>query len=489
MMNDRPSRDLCPDHRIACGHLPPADAEKLHEACLEVLERTGVRFFLPEAVDILKKAGATVSDGNRVRIPPKLVEQALQTAPSEVRMFDRTGRPALELRDFNTYFGPGSDCLYILDHRTGERRRPVPDDVVEAARLCDALPNIDFVMSMFLPTELDVAVTDRFQMEAMLNHTTKPIVFVTNEFSGTVDAVQMAEAVAGGADELSDRPFVCCYINVTTGLRQNEEALQKLLFLSERNIPFTYVPVTQGGATAPVTLAGSYIAMNAGVLAGLVLSQLNRAGAPFIAPGQGGESLDMRTLVSPYAAPDDRPLCRAMGHFYRLPVFGLAGCTDARVLDQQAAAEAALTLMCDSVGGANLIHDLGYLESGMCGSLALLCICDEIVGWLRHLHKPISLDEDALAVDVIDETGPDGSYMEHDHTFAHYRERYYPDLFDRDNYANWEAKGGSTLGERAAEKASRLLDEHQPEPLPPETARAVNEVVRKAAKRAEGEHA
>ncbi len=468
----------CAWQRLSCGRIPPDQAQKLHEASLEILERTGARFFLPEAVDMLRKAGASVSDGNRVRIPAKLVEQAFRSAPREVRMYDRNGRLAMELGGYNSYFGTGSDCLYIRDHRTGERRRPVAGDVVEAARLCDALPNIDFVMSMFLPADMDVAITDRYQMEVMLNNTTKPILFVTNEFSGAKDAVAMAEAVAGGAEALGKKPFVGCYINVATGLRQNEEALQKLLYLSERNIPFTYVPVTQGGATAPVTVAGSYIAMNAGVLAGLVLSQLKREGAPFIAPGQGGEGLDMRTMVSPYAAPDDRPLCRAMGHHYGLPVFGLAGCSDSKLPDEQAAAEAALTLMSDALGGANLIHDLGYLESGLCGSLIQLCLCDEIVGWIRHMHKPIALDEEALAVAVIDAVGPDGNYMDHDHTFAHYKERYYPDLFERDHFANWQSKGGLSFGERAARKATRLIEEHRSEPLPTEIAAAVNAVVR-----------
>jgi trimethylamine---corrinoid protein Co-methyltransferase len=478
--------DHCAERRVSCGRLSNEQAEKLHAASLDVLERTGVRFFLPEAVAKLQKAGAPVSEGNRVRIPAKLVEQALATAPSEVRMYNRQGELAMNLGGFRSYFGTGSDCLYVLDHRTGKRRSPCLADVVEAVRLCDALPNIDFVMSLFLPADCDAALTDRYQMEVMLNHTTKPIVFVTNEFSGTLDAVAMAEAVAGGADALSRKPFIGCYINVTTGLRQNEEALQKLLFLSEKNIPFTYVPVTQGGATAPITLAGSYIAMNAGVLAGLVLSQLTREGAPFIAPGQGGEALDMRTMVSPYAAPDDRPLCRAMGHYYNLPIFGLAGCSDSKLADQQAAAEAALTLMSDSVGGANLIHDVGYLESGLCGSLAQVCLCDEIIGWLRHLQAPIALDDEALAVQVIEEVGPDGHYLEHEHTFAHYKERYYPDLFERDRFENWQAKGGLSLGERAANKVARLLEEHQPEPLLSEKAKAVKAVVCQAAKLVQG---
>jgi trimethylamine--corrinoid protein Co-methyltransferase len=123
----------------------------------------------------------------------------------------------------------------------------------------------------------------------MLNYTAKPIVFVTTEFSGCVDAVEMAEAVAGGTEALRRNPMGACYINVTTGLRHNEEALQKLLYLAGKGLPALCVPVALGGATAPITLAGCQVIWNVGALVGLVLSQLKREGAPYIVTGWGGQ--------------------------------------------------------------------------------------------------------------------------------------------------------------------------------------------------------
>ncbi len=111
----------------------------------------------------------------------------------------------MRARGHNSYFGGGSDCLNILDHRTGERRRPTLDDVRDAVRLQDALPEIDFVMSAVLPGDVDQRIYDRYQMEVMLNHTTKPIVFVTPDFEGTVAAVEMCEVVAGGAEAFQRR--------------------------------------------------------------------------------------------------------------------------------------------------------------------------------------------------------------------------------------------------------------------------------------------
>jgi len=466
------------------GRLSPEQCEKLHNASLAVLERTGVRLYHQEAIDLLKKADAFVSEGNRVRIPSGLVEKALSTAPKRVTLYDRHGQPALYLEGHRCYYGPGSDCLNIIDHRTGERRKPVVQDVVEGITVCDALPNVDFVMSMFLPSDVDAMVSDRYQMEAMLSYTTKPIVYVTNEFSGCVDAVEMAEAVVGGAEALRQRPLAACYINVTTGLRHNEEALQKLLFLADKGLPLLYIPVVIGGISAPITTAGSAVLINAGVLAGLVLSQLNREGAPFIAPGMGGSALDMRTMVSPYCAPDTAGVTHALAHYYNLPMFSLGGCSESKLVDQQAAAEAALTLMIETLNGGNLIHDLGYLESGLCGSLAQLVICDEIVGWLEHFMAPVEINDETLALDLIDEAGPDGQFLDSKHTLTHFQEHWYPGVFERGNYDQWQAAGGKSLGERAAERVEEILEEHKPEPLPEDVARKIKAIVRRAEERA-----
>ena len=151
-----------------------------------------------------------------------------------------------------SFFGTGSDCLNIIDHRTGERRLAVLQDIIEGTIVCDALPNIDFVMGMFLASDVPQAVLDRYQMEAMLKHSTKPIIFVSTGFSGCVDAVEMAERVVGGAEAFRQKPIAAPYINVTTGLIHNEEAVQKLLYMAGKGLPTTYIPSTQGGATAPV---------------------------------------------------------------------------------------------------------------------------------------------------------------------------------------------------------------------------------------------
>jgi trimethylamine--corrinoid protein Co-methyltransferase len=388
----------------------------------------------------------------------------------------------MPVEGYRSFYGPGSDCLNILDHRSGERRKPVLQDVVEGMILADALPNIDFVMSMVLPVDVPQMVADRYQMEVMLNYTTKPIVFVTTEFSGCVDAVEMAEAAVGGADALRQNPLVTCYINVTTGLRHNQEALQKLLYLAGKGLPALYIPVGLGGATAPVTVAGCQVIWNVGALVGVVISQLKREGAPVGMAGWGSGALDMKTMIQPYSDPDRRGVAEAMAHYYGLPMFALAGCSDSKCLDQQSGIEAALTLVTSALSGGNIVHDLGYLESGLCYSFAQLAICDEILGWLEHWIRGVDVSDEALAVDLIDEVGPDGQFLDKEHTLTHFRERWYPTLFDRDNYDGWAARGEKTLLERATERVNKILSTHKPEALPKDRAQAIRAIVERAEK-------
>ena len=454
--------------------------QRIHYASLEILERTGARLYEQEAVDLLKKAGAYVSDGNLVRIPSSLVERALAMAPKRVTLCNREGHRVMPIEGQNVFYGPGSDCLNVIDLYSGERRRATLEDVANGVRLCDALPNIDFVMSFCAPSDVDQRIFDRYQMRAMLLNSTKPIIFVTTGFEGCVDAIEMAEIVAGGEEALRYNPLCACYINVTAPLRHNAEALQKLLFLAEKRLPSIYIPVVLRGLNGPVTVAGAIALANAGELVGVVLSQLKMEGAPIIVSGGTNDVTDMRTMVGVYAAPENRVMFMEMAHYYHLPMFGTGGVSDSKLPDEQAAAEVAMTLLTETLCGANLIHDVGYLESGLTNSFEMMVICDELIGWIKRFMQGLEVNEETLALDLIDEVGPDGQYLDKAHTLQHFREDWYPRLIDRQNYDGWLAAGGKTLRQRANEKVRRILEEHQPEPWPADIIARIDGVVRRA---------
>lgn len=455
-------------------------SRRMYEASLELLERVGVRLYLEEAVDLIKKAGAEVTDGNRVRVPRRLVEATLSSVPRQVTLYDRKGNPVMPVGGYRMFYGPGSDCLNLIDHRSGERRKPVVQDIVDGVTLCDYLSHIDYVMSMVLPSDVDGTIADRYQMEAMLSASTKPIIYVTYEMSGCRDAVEMAEAVMGGGEALRRTPLVACYINAVSGLRHNKEALEKLLYLASENLPSLYIPSSTAAVTSPVTPAGSVALDFAGMLVGLVLSQLKREGAPVIVSGMpAGGTLDMKTLVTSYCEPE-RTIMTALAHHYGLPMFAIAGASEAKVFDQQAAAEAALSLVVETLAGSNIIHDLGYLESGLTFSFAQLLLGNEVVSWIKAFTKGWEVNDETLALDVIAELGPDGDFLNTAHTLKHFRERWYPDLFERTTYQSWLSKGEKDFAERAKEKINTILAEHKPEPLPAKTKEKLHEIVSRA---------
>lgn len=453
---------------------------RIHQASLEILERTGLRLYEPEALELLKKKGVPVEDEYRVRIPGKLVEWALDVAPKSTTLYNRQGQPAVVLEGKNVYFGTGSDCPNVIDLHTGQRRPGTLQDIVEATTVCDALPNIDFLMSFCIANDLPSDTYDRHQMRTMLAYSAKPILFVTLEFEGCLDAIHMAEAVAGGAEALQRKPLCACYINVSSSLRHNQEALQKLLFMAEKGLPTTYTPVVLRGASGPVTAAGAIALANAGELAGLVVAQLKREGAPVILTGGVNDMLDMRTSVDCYADPTNRVMLVELAQRYGLPVFGLTGCSDSKQPDEQAAAEAAFSILLETLAGAQLAHDVGYLDSGMTNSIEQVVICDELIAYTRRFMKAAEVNDETLALDVIDEVGPDGNFMATKHTHKHFREDWYPKLFERRNYDTWEKAGAKTMRQRAKEKALDILENHKPEPLSADVLGEIDRIVEQA---------
>lgn len=447
----------------------------LHEASMEIMSRTGMRFFEQQALELFKKGGAEVTDGNLVCIPSKLVEWAIQTVPKNIPIFDRTGRPVMNLGKYRSYYGPGSDCMSIYDLDTGEHRKAVLQDVINGVRLVDALPNFDFVMSMFLPSEVPEESYERHQMAIMFQESTKPIVFVGIEANSTVFAVKMAEMVAGGEKQLQRYPFIINYVNTVSSFQHNAESVKRLLYAAERNLPTIYAPGNNRGMTAPMTIAGSLALGNAGQLAGLVLSQLKREGSPFLRSDPSGGLMDMKTMVSLYGAPESGSFGWDLAHYYDIPTFGAAGSSDAKIFDAQAAAEAVLTLYENTLNGANLIHDIGYLDSAMTGSLEFVYFNHEIIGWLKRYFDKIIINENTLALDLIHEIGPDGDFIEADHTYKHVREDWQPTIFDRFDYPRWFDQGSRTVKQRANEKVKEIIANHRADPLPNDVVQKLND--------------
>lgn len=454
----------------------------INSAALEVLRHTGVRFHHQGALDMLKKAGAFISGGNLVKFPARLVRNALASAPSRIMMCDRDGNPAMALEGYNVHFGAGSDCLNLLDPYTGEHRKFVQADLINGYHLCDALPNIHFLMSIGIPSDVDAALAYDTQMALMLEHSTKPIVFVTNDKASCQRAIDMAATVAGGYEALREQQHILLYSEPSSPLQQSETALDKLLMMAEYELPVVHSPGPQMGAVAPITMAGGLAVSVAEIQSSLVVHQLKRPGAPFVF-GAGLHHMDMGSMQICYASPEfqlTKAAIAELGRWYGLPTWGYAGCSDAKVMDEQAAVEATLSVIMAKLGGSNLVHDVGYMESGLTASFEMFVLTDELAAMMDHFVKGIEVNDDTLLLDEIHNVGPGGNYIATQQTLKRFREFWFPGLLDRKIRSQWLDAGGTTLGQRLNTQVKDILTNHRPKPLTTDTKQKLQEILTKA---------
>ena len=477
MMRSNFTVQITPEFRV----LSDDQIEELHLATLEVLRRTGVTVKEPEGREILKKAGCWV-DGERVRFPAHLIEWAVRTQPKRVILCNRNGAPAMHLEGRKVYYGTGSDCPNIIDPYTGERREGTLQDVVNFARLVDALPNTDFLMCMTMASDVQAAVSDLYHFRAMVENTAKPICYTAWNLTSLKDILEMCEAIAGGAEAFQRNPFAILYAEPISPLQHIIEGTQKLIHMSRKRLPVIYTPGMMTGAAAPVTSAGGLIVANAEMLSGLVISQLAGEGTPFVYGG-GVTLIDMSTMGVTYASPEfmlNTCALSDMARHYQLPVFGFGACSDSKTFDQQAGLEGGLWVMLTALSGGNLAHDSGYINSGLTASMEMTVMNDETVGLVKRFMGGVEVSDESLAVDVIDKVGPGGHFLGEDHTYHHFKENWFPKLLDRSNYDTWAQNGSLTLGDRINARVKEILESHQPEPLADEIKTMLAAIIARA---------
>ena len=484
-MTDQARRDRAmTDHSESqpgrISYLSETDKAAIYEAALEIMATIGMRVHHAEARELMRGAGCTLTEPDLVFVPRELVEQTRETAPAVVAVYDREGRPAMHLGGYNSYFGNGSAVTSVYDLETGEHRPTRLADGVQAARLCDALPTIDFVMAFAHPGEIDphAALLESFRV--MVKNTTKPLVVVAENEWDLAVMIEIAAAMRGGAEELGAKPYFALYGEPTSPLRHPQEAVAKLLLCADHGIPAVYSTSPLAGGTAPITVAGHIAQGTAESLFGLVMHQLRRPGAPFIF-GVGPAVLDMATSQSSYNAPEYLMglMCAVeMARWLDLPNWGYAATTDAQVIDAQAGMEAAELTLLSLAAGSNLNHDIGYIDYGMTASLELIVIADEFLSMNRRVFAGVEVTPETLAVDTIRQVGPGGDFLSTKHTARHVRKaQWRPTIINRQGHVRWQEEGGLDLREKARRKALKLLETHEPEPLPAELAARIDALV------------
>jgi len=449
--------------------LTTAQVEGVVSDAVAVLAAVGFEVENERARGLLRGAGVPERAG---RFLPRedAVRAALATAPPRVVVYDRGGRPALDLGDDRVHFDPGSAALHFLDPGTGRRRPPLTEDLRRLAWVTEACHNIAGQATALVPSDVPEAMGDRWRLYVALLNSTKPVVTGTFRKDAFPVMAAMLAAVRGGEGSLASKPlaiFDCC---PSPPLKWSDLTCEALLDCAGAAIPAELVSMPLGGATSPVTLREMVVQHAAESLSGVLLHQLARPGAPIVWGGSPA-AFDMRHGTTPMGAIETMMVDAAdsqVGRHLGLPTHAYMGMSDAKVADWQAGMESGLGAVIGALAGVNLISGPGMLDFESCQSLEKLVLDDQVAGMALRLVRGVSHGSADDAVGLIAQLVELGGFLGHRHTRDNFRkELYIPGkVIERGTYDAWEAAGGKAAAEVAAEEVRRIVALGNPAPAP-----------------------
>ena len=456
------------------------EIRKIHESALRILAELGVRIEHQDMVDRLIGSGCTAIDG-RVHMPAPVTERALGSIPPRCRLHGRSDEAGVLVAAEGPSLCTNTGILpNLYDFETGKVRRSLQADVATSTRVLDALSEVDVVyVSLLDATEMPAHLVTLTDFAVTLANTTKPLVGpgLTNRREARA-AIAMAAAVRGGREALMERPLCAPFAAAITPLHFNADAVDALWEIVAAGLPYMSLTNPVMGLTAPNTIAGTLALGHAEMLAGAVMTQVLRPGAPVISFNTPNAA-DMRSMTSTTGGPETGLMRAAAVELARhcgIPSFAHGHTSSAR-LDVQASDEKSLNALLIAQARPALLGGLGGLANVTLTSYETMVLDNERYSALRRIMRGIAVDEDHLAYDVIAET-LQGGVITHPHTVRHLRsgEVWLPRLARRSGLIDGQPESGSTL-ERARAEARRIIDEHAVAPLPARVQATIDEII------------
>ncbi len=463
--------------------LSTEEIEKIHESALAILSEIGMRLPAPEALEKLQEAGAEISEQDLVKIPAGVVKKALQRVPgrADVTLYARD--PEWDV----TFDGhqPALSCMTmatnVIDPFTNERRPASQQDLEQLTRLADRCENIKVNGGLVTPQEVPGDYNDWYTWAACIKNTRKHITGGMYGAQCVKDAVEMASLACGGRDKFMDRPCISGWVLTLPPLGIDRESLEAMLEMGRSNICSILSSGPILGTSSPVTIAGTCAQTHAEILACITAAQLVNPGAPIVYTSFA-RGMDMMTGNVHMASPEFAILkgCMAqMGHWLGMPVRMPGMLRDSKNIDAQAGFE---TGMVGAVTAMNAdIIDSMQLDSDLLVDFADVVFCNECMGALKRLSRPLNIDEKSTAMEIIKEVGPGGTFLMHEHTFENYKdELWMPKLMEHRTYNAWEADGCKTISDVARDKMREMLQENFEPYLSGETEAQIDAIVSRA---------
>ncbi|HEY5729016.1 MAG TPA: trimethylamine methyltransferase family protein [Anaerolineales bacterium] len=440
--------------------LTQEQVERVHEASLEILEEVGLKVRHEPARDTFKEHGCIVED-ERVKFPRAVVEKYRSAYPASFTFYARDPKFDKTIPQDSPVIVTASSAPDIIDPVTGVERRATSSDIAQIAHLINELPGYD-VFS--ISTLADDAPADQFTISRLypaLKHCLKPIRVTTTDMKDTSSMMKMAYLTAGGEDAYKEHPFLTHhYCPVVSPLTMDKLSTENVMFFAKEGLPVYPTIVPNAGLTSPMSMAGTIAQGNAEFLAAATLMQMVKEGTPLIYATLGTVA-DMRTGAYASGGIECGMLHMAfaqMAHFYNIPCGGYIGLTNSKVNDAQAGYETGMSGIAGLLAGMDMFNIGGLIDALKTFDFAKAVIDDEIAQNFKRVKRGIAFDDEELALPLIQETGPGGSFIVNPHTIKRMKtEAILTKMADRDARVAWEKKGSMDIHARALVKAKAIM--------------------------------
>ncbi|HSR21633.1 MAG TPA: trimethylamine methyltransferase family protein [Anaerolineales bacterium] len=453
--------------------LSPEQADQVHAASLEILEQVGLLVRHPKARQVMEKHGCRVDGETQVvKFPRAVVEQFRTTIPPTFTFMGRDPQYDRTIPRDGPLIVTGSSAPDIIDPVTGAERRSRSDDIARIAHLINELPGYD-VFSV--STLADDAAPGQFSVSRLypaLKHCLKPVRITSRDLEDAAAILKLGGLVAGGDPAYRAHPFITHHFcPVVSPLTMDMSSTEMLMFFVEGGWPVYPSIVPNAGLTSPMTMAGTLAQGNAEFLAAAVLMQMVRPQTPLIYATLPTVA-DMRTGAYASGGIECGMLHMAfaqMAHFYNVPCGGYIGLTNAKLNDAQSGYETGMSVVAGLLAGVDMLNMGGLLDALKVFDFAKAVIDDEIALMLKRLKRGFEFSEANLALDVIREIGPGGSFMIHPQTIKRMKTTaLMTTLADRNARAQWEGKGALDTHARAMQRVRQILAHASPAIFPAE---------------------
>lgn len=435
------------------------DLKQIHRASMLILEQTGMRFNHPKVVEILKENGVKVEGSTAFFTRTQLMEW-VGKAPSQFKMYARNSKYDFEVGGDHVELLPGYGSPFICN-ADGKRRDALMSDYVKFLKLFHQSDHHKGNGGVLVqPTDISKSQIVAM-LYAALMHSDKVLVSGSGSAEDVGKLMDMLAIVFGGKEALLEKPRCLTIVNTNSPLQLDTNMLDTMMVFNKYKQPIIIAACAMAGTTTPVTLASTVAITNAEVLAGIAVAQMINPGTPVIYGSQSTTS-DMKTGSIACGSPEGA-LCyqyaARLAKAYGLPCRGGGAVSDAKALSVQAGYESMLTFLATYSAKMNIIiHSAGIMDSYNAMSYEKFIVDLEIIGMVKRYIAGLAVNEETLAVDLVQKVGVAGEFLSSEHTMKHCRkEPFLPDVSLRGSVTG---DPGESLLNNVKHKENKMLESY-----------------------------